>query len=299
MYHIGKHFPHSIVLNKGNNGARSESLFTRVSEIEDYRSLIAALICYGMNDGSASGSIESSIPSLICKNLETVITDGITVNEILIDTEDKYWALFTDDWYGNMGKGIEYINFYNPMAQIYLHSPHSSDEWQNHQALTSAIADAMKSLAEYYSIPYIDTHGELGINNKNSHIYRLDWAHLGDMGNEIKGNFLANQIKEKLLVYPYDDETEYSITGLTMNRTTESVAVGSSIYLYVKVAPYNANNKNIIWSADNENVTIEKKVIGLEWQKVKVTGVTAGESVITATSEDGEKTATCTVTVTE
>ncbi len=296
MYHIGRNFPYSTTINEGHNGARSESLFSSAKKITDYRDVIAALICYGMNDGGATGAIDTSIPQLTCQGLKDVITTGITVNDTLIDTEDKYFALFKNDWYGNMAKGIEYVNFYNPMTQIYLHSPHSSDQWTNHQALCEAITRAMKELASYYSIPFIDTHGELGINNRNSHFYRLDWAHLGDLGNEIKGNFLANQIESKLLAYPYD-EKEYAVKSLTMNRETETVAVESSIYLYVKVAPYNATNKNIIWSTDNENVTIEQSVIGLEWQKVKVTGVTAGETIITATSEDSAFTATCTVTI--
>ena len=93
--------------------------------------------------------------------------------------------------------------------------------------------------------------------------------------------------------------TEYAVKSLTMNRETETVAVESSIYLYVKVAPYNATNKNVVWSTDNENVTLESDTIGLQWQKVKVIGVTAGQTVVTATSEDGEFTATCTVTITE
>lgn len=41
-------------------------------------------------------------------------------------------------------------------------------------------------------------------------------------------------------------------------------------------------------------------MIGMEeWQKVIVTGVTAGQTVVTATSEDRGFTATCTVTITE
>ena len=157
---------------------------------------------------------------------------------------------------------------------------------------------AMKELATYYAVPFIDCFHELGMTNANSNNYLMDWAHLKDIGNEIKGNYLANQIENKLLVYPYEDD-EYAVKSLTINRETETVSVGSSIYLYVKVAPYNATNKNIIWSTDNEGITIEKSVIGLEWQKIKVTGVKAGTTVATATSEDGDYTATCTITVTE
>lgn len=299
-YHVKRHFPQCSVVNKGNNGATSSAFFPGLKTVVvDFRDVIAILGCYGVNDGGASGSLTTSVPQNLKQTyLETAITKGFTYNDQLIDTEDKYFGLFANDWYGRMAKAIEYIKFYNPMTQIYLHSYHPSDKYEKHQEMFENIGMAMKELATYYAVPFIDCFHELGMTNANSNNYLLDWAHLKDIGNEIKGNFLANQIENKLLVYPYEDN-EYAVKSLTINRETETVSVGSSIYLYVKVAPYNATNKNIIWSTDNEGITIEKSVIGLEWQKIKVTGVTTGTTVATATSEDGGYTATCTVTVTE
>ena len=298
-YHVKRHFPQCSVVNRGNNGATSSAFFPGLKTVVDFRDVIAILGCYGVNDGKASGSLTTSIPQGLKQTyLETAITTGFTYNDQLIDTEDKYFGLFANDWYGRMAKAIEYIKFYNPMTQIYLHSYHPSDKWETHQEMFEQIGIAMKELATYYAVPFIDCFHELGMTNANSNNYLLDWAHLKDIGNEIKGNFLANQIENKLLVYPYEDN-EYAVKSLTINRATETVNIGSSIYLYVKVAPYNATNKNIIWSTDNEGITIEKSVIGLEWQKIKVTGVTAGTTVATATSEDGDYTATCTITVTE
>ena len=298
-YHVKRNFPQCSVVNEGHNGATSSDFFPGLKKVVDFRDVIAILGCYGVNDGGASGSLTTSIPQELKQTyLETAITTGFTYKEQQIDTEDKYFGLFADDWYGRMAKSIEYIKFYNPMTQIYLHSYHPSDKWQNHQEMFEKIGIAMKELATYYAVPFIDCFHELGMTNANSNNYLLDWAHLKDIGNEIKGNYLANQIENKLLVYPYEDD-EYAVKSLTINRETETVSVGSSIYLYVKVAPYNATNKNIIWSIDNEGITIDKSVIGLEWQKIKVTGVTAGTTVATATSEDGDYTATCTITVTE
>ena len=298
-YHVKRNFPKCSVVNEGHNGATSSDFFQRLKTVVDFRDVIAILGCYGVNDGSVSGSLTTSIPQELKQTyLETAITTGFTYNEQSIDTEDKYFSLFADDWYGRMAKSIEYIKFYNPMTQIYLHSYHPSDKWAKHQEMFEKIGIAMKELATYYAVPFIDCYHELGMTNANSNNYLLDWAHLKDIGNEIKGNYLANQIENKLLVYPYEDD-EYAVKSLTINRETETVSVGSSIYLYVKVAPYNATNKNIIWSIDNEGITIDKSVIGLEWQKIKVTGVKAGTTVATATSEDGDYTATCTITVTE
>ena len=80
------------------------------------------------------------------------------------------------------------------------------------------------------------------------------------------------------------------VTSIHLNKTSTSLYVGNSETLTVTYTPSDANTgKGITWSSDKESVaTVD--------QNGKVTGVTAGTAVITATSEKG-KTATCTVTV--
>jgi formylglycine-generating enzyme required for sulfatase activity len=80
------------------------------------------------------------------------------------------------------------------------------------------------------------------------------------------------------------------ITGVTLNKTTLSLAVGGSETLTPTVAPSNATNKNVSWRSSNTAVATVSAT-GL------VRGVSAGSATITVTTEDGNKTATCTVTV--
>ena len=81
-----------------------------------------------------------------------------------------------------------------------------------------------------------------------------------------------------------------SVTGVTLNKSTLSLAVGASEQLIATVEPSNAN-KNVIWESDNTGVaTVD--------DTGKVTAVAAGTATITVTTVDGGKTATCTVTVT-
>ena len=299
MYHIGRKFPQCNVINKGWNGVTSEGFYSTAIQVKDWTNVVCVLACYGWNDNGANGSLTGSIPQLTCKDLTTVITDGVTIEGAEIKTAEDYFALFNNDWYGRMAKAIEYIKFYNPMTQIILHTPHSSDEWQNHQTMCSNIAEAMKELGEYYAIPVIDCHSLLGISNRNSQVYRLDWAHLGDMGNEIKGSLLANSMEQYFLMPTTDDDCGYKsyVSALAFNRETETVTVDGTLYLYVKVTPYNSKNKNITYSTDNSNVTVTEDIIGLQWHRLKVTGVSTGDTVITATSDESGVTATCTVTV--
>lgn len=83
--------------------------------------------------------------------------------------------------------------------------------------------------------------------------------------------------------------TSVSVTGVTLNKTSTELTVGQSETLTAAVEPSNATNKNVTWSSSAESVaTVEDG---------KVTAVGAGEATITVTTEDGNKTATCAVTV--
>ncbi|MCQ2347720.1 MAG: InlB B-repeat-containing protein [Paludibacteraceae bacterium] len=84
--------------------------------------------------------------------------------------------------------------------------------------------------------------------------------------------------------------TTVSVTGVTLNKSELSLTVGNTETLTATIAPENATNKNVTWSSDKEGVaTVEDGV---------VTAVAAGTATITVTTEDGSKTATCTVIVT-
>ena len=79
------------------------------------------------------------------------------------------------------------------------------------------------------------------------------------------------------------------VTGVSLNKTETDLTVGSTETLTATVQPTDATNQNVTWSSDNENVaTVENG---------KVTAVGTGSTTITVTTEDGGKTATCTVTV--
>lgn len=80
-----------------------------------------------------------------------------------------------------------------------------------------------------------------------------------------------------------------AVTGVTLNQTAVTLAVGDKLTLVATVAPANAANKDVIWeSSANSYVTVDEGVI---------TAVAAGTATITVKTLDGNKTATCTVTV--
>lgn len=93
-------------------------------------------------------------------------------------------------------------------------------------------------------------------------------------------------------VYLFKQEASSSIpvTGVSLNESSATVVMGSALTLSATVEPINATNKNVTWSSSDE--TIATVLNGI------VTPVAVGGPVtITATTEDGNKTATCTVIV--
>lgn len=88
---------------------------------------------------------------------------------------------------------------------------------------------------------------------------------------------------------PGGDKTVH-VTGVSIDRTSVTVKEGESVTLVATVKPDNADNKTISWSSSDAAVASVDN-------GGKVTGVKAGSATVTAKTEDGEKTASCVVTV--
>ena len=81
-----------------------------------------------------------------------------------------------------------------------------------------------------------------------------------------------------------------NVTEVTLDRTELTLTEGETETLTATVKPDNADNRKVTWSSDKTEIAT---VDGAG----KVTAVKAGEAVVTVTTEDGGKTATCKVTV--
>lgn len=90
--------------------------------------------------------------------------------------------------------------------------------------------------------------------------------------------------------YEYSGST-ISVTGVTLSPTSASINVNGTQQLSASISPSNATNQNVSWSSSNASIATVNSS-GL------VTGVSAGSATITVTTQDGNKTATCAVTVT-
>jgi hypothetical protein len=82
---------------------------------------------------------------------------------------------------------------------------------------------------------------------------------------------------------------EKQVTSVTVSPTTLILYMNTTATLTATVHPIDATNKAVIWTSSNNNVaTVDNG---------KITAITQGTAIITATTEEGNHTAICTVEV--
>lgn len=91
--------------------------------------------------------------------------------------------------------------------------------------------------------------------------------------------------------YNSQDDTNIYVTGVTLNKTTSNVKVNLTEQLTATVVPTNATTKTVTWTSSAPSVATVSNT-GL------VTGISNGSAIITVTTIDGSKTASCSYTVT-
>ncbi len=113
-------------------------------------------------------------------------------------------------------------------------------------------------------------------------------------GNDYFAYYTTGQITE-LLFLPYGVAITPSttpVTGVSLSASNLTMNIGDVQLLTATVAPNDATNKKVSWSSSAPEV-VSVTSLG------KLTALAAGKATITVTTEDGKKTATCAVTVTE
>lgn len=102
----------------------------------------------------------------------------------------------------------------------------------------------------------------------------------------------------------------YPVTGVTLDKTTATLKKGETLTLSVTVSPSDAANKAFTVTSSNPSVMSAKYRIGIcvgdlfsdsacTASHCEFTALSAGSTTLTFTTEDGQKTASCKVTVTE
>ena len=84
-------------------------------------------------------------------------------------------------------------------------------------------------------------------------------------------------------------DTTVRVTSVTLDKTSASLYLGETLSLTANVSPSNATNKNVSWSSSNTTVATVSNGV--------VTAISEGTSTITVKTSDGNKTASCLLTI--
>ena len=84
----------------------------------------------------------------------------------------------------------------------------------------------------------------------------------------------------------------FSVQTITLDKTTLTMAVNEIAQLEAMITPTCATNQNVTWTSSDTSI-----VVPAINEPGTIIAKAAGTAIITATTEDGNKTATCTVTV--
>jgi len=101
--------------------------------------------------------------------------------------------------------------------------------------------------------------------------------------------FVACNENEDTPYVPDTPNLPIAVESVTLNQTSASLIVGDTLRLVASVHPANATNDTVTWQSSDTTVAIVEN--GL------ITALWYGETTITVTTTDGEKTATSIVTV--
>lgn len=145
-------------------------------------------------------------------------------------------------------------------------------------------ADINVNVADVYNLMQDDGTGN------NTAIWTSTTTH--SKGETITGFWYiaGNRIDFTYIVGSSNERPNTAVTSVTLDKTSCDLLVDETIQLVATVNPGIAANKNVTWTSSNNNVaTVDAN--GL------VTAKSAGTAIITVTTADGGKTATCTINV--
>ncbi len=254
--------------------------------------LSADTTLYAIWEASSSGG--SSTFELFSGTIEEgdyIITyDDCAMNTTVTSTRLQYYSVTpvndvitdpSDDIIWHIAKSGNYWTLYNEEVEAYVASTGAKNKAQ---MLEDGTDD--KSL---WSITGSETYEFVNKQNASSGVN----ANLRKNGTYGFACYSSSTGGE-LTLYKSVEATPQgpiSVSGVSLNHVSAEITNETGIQLSATISPNNATNQNVSWSSDKPGIASVD-------QSGNVTGVSAGTAIITVTTEDGNKTATCEVTVT-
>lgn len=162
----------TTVLNKGSSGGTFKRDYD-IIQATDLTYVDCVTFMTGHNAGAGNMTLETS---------------G------LLDLEDPTnLDSYPDNYYGGLGKLINYVRINYPKIKIYLLGLHHTTRGNT----SKDCQRALKEIGNYYSVPFIDVYANCGISKTNLSAYSSDGTHVNAEGNRLIGECVAYQMMYK------------------------------------------------------------------------------------------------------
>lgn len=136
----------------------------------------------------------------------------------------------------------------------------------------------------------VDVYGESGATTTHTVTFTVKVTQAGE--GVLKFTATNPKCGGQVDKFEFKKKANVAVEEVTLDQTTATLtAKGQTLQLNANVKPEDASNKKVTFASDKEEVATVDATTGV------VTAVANGEAKITATTEDGSKTAVCTVTV--
>ena len=177
-----------------------------------------------------------------------------------------------------------YMNFYAPAAGDYsVTATYRSGRLQNNPNEFTWEGTNVESGS-------VDVYGESGATTTHTVNFTVKVTQAG--AGVLKFTATNPKCGGQVDKFEFKKKANVAVEGVTLDQTTATLtAKGQTLQLNANVKPEDASNKKVTFASDKEEVATVDATTGV------VTAVANGEAKITATTEDGSKTAVCTVTV--
>lgn len=201
-----------------------------------------------------------------------------------IHVENTEWASGKKmvSWFEN-GDAM-YMNFYAPAAGDYsVTATYRSGRLKNNPNEFTWEGTNVESGS-------VDVYGESGATTTHTVTFTVKVTQAG--AGVLKFTATNPKCGGQVDKFEFKKKANVAVEGVTLDQTTATLtAKGQTLQLNANVTPEDASNKKVTFASDKEEVATVDATTGV------VTAVANGEAKITATTEDGSKTAVCTVTV--
>lgn len=167
--------------------------------------------------------------------------------------------------------------------------PTKTSELTNNSGFITTIPEEYITETELNAKGYLTSHQDIS-NLQNKTDNSLSTTNKTVIGaiNELKG--IIASLQNRITALENQQDTTVSVQGVTLSTNTLSMKVGGTTTLTANIRPSNATNKNVTWSSNSAVASVSN---GL------VTANSVGQATIRVTTEDGNYSDTCIVTVSE